>query len=1298
MVFVQIEQAIINSLSKLYEQNEEKNQSKSQQILHLKCDNKSRILSTIHNDEITNLDYFFYLWNLFNVTPVDSDIISVGPVVMDKRCLFQYFSQEKCCNVWFTEHPPYIDNRNISSLILFLETFIEHIFQSNLEVHHMEALSCLILLSWWNIAFGHSEPYQIIAYELYHAWIRLIPRIVENSSLIIDQFSSYPEHLNLFIINLLRIYVDHNFQKENVWKLSKDAASQMTGIHASVNMHGLSGIYRKSIEQLSMNNTKSLSAINTLNQTVSINNTCLAIVEILKKLVRLGLADCLKQSPDLPIISFADKQIIERFNMVRDYLLVRASRLLAYELESNVNGNYIPKQFTCLVHVTASKHLISELLNISLCKSEKISHSKNPHIDLISWTLEHNLNVTDYAFWCVTSIDVKDIEAINYLLSRLLPHAKLLAKDHLFCFSLILHLDRVRKAALPDNEHIKLLRAVFEHLSISSKCDLLTSLQSSLKNSNRSTPLPNSTVHFQTRIRQLFNRLVVSNVNSSDDNYDNSQQVLNLFNKDFLLDCELLLFTNPVRFLVELIRLPVNRKCPHSLTAVHQLLDQLLYAFQVPINFSTGTKSLPETNHDKFTMTISSEQQVVHSTIFQEVILIDWSNRKSYLDISLFGHEDPFDELNNGNLFSVNFQYEEEKNKSDLSKNNKLYQFDMFEEAWSSSKLSENPLLNTIVYLFKKPNCFIQINNIMKYFLKLLENNIMNKSSSHIDHLTSTTHTTIITTNTTNINNNQHTFIQHVHIRIFIHVLYSLIKDKSIIKLLDKINLNELIEQFIQLFNILFLNQFNTTTTNNNSSSNNNDSNVQLMNNDIQYFISNEVDIILFELIHYFCFNQDNNHNDNHDPLKQIKNNLNLIYKLKQNIQNSINIYNWYKYRCFYLFNIIFTSSIATINQLNNDNNNNNNNNGNGNNNQYLEDIYQLRDQIFNLSIELNEIQMNSLENFMDINLFYKNTGIQFKAISVVPSLTGQTEDCNSLLPSNAVVGDNHIKSQMMISPRLLYFIFELATVSNTLCSEVLKSIINKSLKSNGQLLDPISKISSGHLIIAIQLFLRKIVKSKQWKCWERLYFLLYKLLKAGVLVYPVPNLINDNQETNDNTPSRLFYLLDWSKLCGSFDLFTLTSDLFNLWCMSLEILSDQLLNPFQPTNLSHDNSNKLYHRNTEFYILCHSLCDLVSYLSSVISLHSTKNIDRICNNDENNNNDGNTVNSDADIISSLKTNQFIQYSKQLAIHLLDQLSNRLSNNLISNLLIKSNSQLNVSDELNRLKQTILLVQDIIRT
>lgn len=120
------------------------------------------------------------------------------------------------------------------------------------------------------------------------------------------------------------------------------------------------------------------------------------------------------------------------------------------------------------------------------------------------------------------------------------------------------------------------------------------------------------------------------------------------------------------------------------------------------------------------------------------------------------------------------------------------------------------------------------------------------------------------------------------------------------------------------------------------------------------------------------------------------------------------------------------------------------------------------------------KLLFNSL---LDYSLFFSccyccfcSTRIQFKAISVVPSSTEQIEDFDSLLSSNTVVRENHIKSQMVISPRLLYFIFELATVSNTLCSEVLKSIINKSLKSNGQLLDHVSKISSGHLLIAIQL------------------------------------------------------------------------------------------------------------------------------------------------------------------------------------------------------------------------------------
>ncbi|VDP87607.1 unnamed protein product [Schistosoma mattheei] len=259
----------------------------------------------------------------------------------------------------------------------------------------------------------------------------------------------------------------------------------------------------------------------------------------------------------------------------------------------------------------------------------------------------------------------------------------------------------------------------------------------------------------------------------------------------------------------------------------------------------------------------------------------------------------------------------------------------------------------------------------------------MNKSSSHIDHLTSTTHTTINTTTTTNIIDKQHTSIQHIHIRLFIHILFLLTKDTSIIQLLNKINLNEFMEQIIQLFNILFLNQVNINNNNNNTI--------------CHYLISNEIDIIVFELIHYCCFYQDNKQLKQLEQLKQIKNNLLLIYKLKQTIQNSMNIYNWYKQRCLYLFNIIFRSSIESlktnlmpnsphllsgletdsnsrgspnevINQLDNINKEDNNDNIN----EYLKEIQQLKDKILDLSIEINEMQMNSLKYLMDINLFYE--------------------------------------------------------------------------------------------------------------------------------------------------------------------------------------------------------------------------------------------------------------------------------------------------------------------------------------
>ncbi|CAH8475433.1 unnamed protein product [Heterobilharzia americana] len=1131
----------------------------------------------------------------------------------------------------------------------------------------MESLSCLILLSWWNIAFGHSQSYQIIARELYSLWVRLIPQLVEKSSLTITQLSAYPEHLNLFIINLLRVYVDCH-RKDYVSKTIKDPASQMIGIHASVNMHSLGGLYRKTVEHLQANKEKDFTFADTPNHDFS-TTVCAAIVKILKNLVHLGLADCLKQNPDLPIIAFTDPQVVERLNVVRDYLLVRACRVIAYELEpTSTNIHHLSKQLTCLVHVTAPKNIVLELLSISLRKPEKSSTFGSAHISLISWVLEQNLNVTDYAFWCVSSVEMKDMEAANVLFPRLFRHAKLLAKDHLFCYSLILQLDRVRKATLPEKEHLKLLRAVFEHLSVSSKCELLKSLQSS-KNCNRATPLSNSNVHFQSRVRQIFNRLVVYNSDSSDDN----QHISNHFDKEFLLDCELLLFTHPIRFLTELIRLPVNRNCSYSQTAVHQLLDQLSYVFQVPTDFSTVSKLVNESNGRKIAPTL---EQPVNSTIFQQLILVDWSRRKSFSDISLFG-EDPC-KTDGDTLFSVTFEYDEEKCSID-----DLCEFNA--SRGSNYELSDNFILDTVVHLFKQPNCFIQINNIVQCFLNHLERNFTNHSSD-FDHLItlSTTKTSATTTTAMTVTTTSESIpLRCIHIRIIISVFYFLMKDASILTVLNQINLNESIEQFVKLFKLLFLDQVNGNTLRK-QSSNDDDVDDKMCSKTVvivpaqyrQYLISNEVDIMLLELIEY-CFQQslsssyhhphqeqmeetedDEKEQEYRHPVNGVENTLRLLYTLRSDIDNSINVCSWYKQRCLYLF----VSTLSSVNSL--------------------------KSKLLELSIEVSDIQLKTLKQLIDIDEFYKNTGIYFKTNSLTLLPSGQNERCDSSFPSTKI-HRNQVTMTDTVSPRLIYFILELATVSNKLCSEVLKAVIKNSTKSSQ--LWSISGISTGHLLIAFHLFLRKVVKTKQLKCWERLYFLLGRLMKFSILVYPVTTFVNANEEVIDGLPPRLFYLMDWSKLCGSFDVFALTSDLLNLWCTSSSTsLSNQRFNSAQCASMmttTPENEEKLQCLSEEFYVLCHSLCDLVSNLTSVCVKPSHTEFDT-----NNSNNDGKTGKDDSSNVNksvALKAYQFTQYTEQLAKNLLGQLSRRLNSNLISSLKMRSSPQFNVASELNRLERTI---------
>ncbi|VDQ10435.1 unnamed protein product [Trichobilharzia regenti] len=105
---------------------------------------------------ITSLDYFVYIWNLFNMMPIDSnDPLRIESVEVEKKHLFQCFSRLKCFHVWLTKNPPNIRGSDVKSLVLFFEEFLKYTFltKTSLEPHYMESVSCLILLSWWNIGF-----------------------------------------------------------------------------------------------------------------------------------------------------------------------------------------------------------------------------------------------------------------------------------------------------------------------------------------------------------------------------------------------------------------------------------------------------------------------------------------------------------------------------------------------------------------------------------------------------------------------------------------------------------------------------------------------------------------------------------------------------------------------------------------------------------------------------------------------------------------------------------------------------------------------------------------------------------------------------------------------------------------------------------------------------------------------------------------------------------------------------------------------------------------------------------------
>ncbi|KAF6778031.1 hypothetical protein AHF37_02552 [Paragonimus kellicotti] len=541
----------------------------------------------------------FLIWNFFTTSELEAPFVCANGTQIPKRLLYETVISNRLLETFFVNNVlSHVDGRNVDFLAAFLLQILVHLLNKHQPINSEDAacLSHLILLSWWNRGFCLPSNYCTLAERLHMGFLQLIPLITSN---FINQLVKYPDHGYLFAVSLLGIYADfaghtngHEDSSQGPPNSHEDLASRLLGIHASAPFQMLSNIHRKShhlyVQQCATVRFSTLASTGSTPRLADILNVIVSSARI---------TEALRQHPDLPLPSESDRMILRnRFNNVRDLFLARACRCLAAEQHKSIPGS-LQSRLISVIHAAAPKHLVPKLLNSTptdpVPRSDSQTHfsrsehdSFDLHRRLICWSIERKLNVEEYALWFVSSSEVRDVNSAHCILTRLLRHASLLARDHIFSLSLVQRMDRVRKAALPDQLYLKLLRRILSHLSTDSKCKLLQALHSSA-NASGATPLSKASNLLDTRIRTLFNRLVVVD----DKDVQNSKtEASNLtgtaapsFDDEFVLDCELLLLTRPVLFLSELILLPVTRRCPVSETAVHQLLVHLSYSLSIPI-------------------------------------------------------------------------------------------------------------------------------------------------------------------------------------------------------------------------------------------------------------------------------------------------------------------------------------------------------------------------------------------------------------------------------------------------------------------------------------------------------------------------------------------------------------------------------------------------------------------------------------------------------------------------------------------------------------------------------------------
>lgn len=97
----------------------------------------------------------------------------------------------------------------ISSLVQFLSALLRYLIEKeNIEIEDAATLSYLIFITWWDLGLAAPSQYVQLSQLLYDEFIRIMTSSGNNIVRLFMAISQFPEHANVLMTALLRLYVD----------------------------------------------------------------------------------------------------------------------------------------------------------------------------------------------------------------------------------------------------------------------------------------------------------------------------------------------------------------------------------------------------------------------------------------------------------------------------------------------------------------------------------------------------------------------------------------------------------------------------------------------------------------------------------------------------------------------------------------------------------------------------------------------------------------------------------------------------------------------------------------------------------------------------------------------------------------------------------------------------------------------------------------------------------------------------------------------------------------------------------